>query len=47
MAGSRRRFLKYAAATMAAAGAAPAIVSAAFEPLEKTIGELQRAMTAG
>jgi amidase len=40
---SRRRFLKSAAVAVAAA-AAPARLSAAFDPLEKTIRELQEAM---
>src|SRR4051794_22192641 len=44
---SRRHFLKAAAATLAAAGAVPATLAARFDPLEKTIRELQDAMTAG
>src|SRR5262252_3526604 len=41
---TRRRFLKSAAAAAIAAGAMPARPRAAFDPLEKTIRELQDAM---
>ena len=43
MKSSRRQFLKSAAAGLAA-GAVPARLAAAFDPLEKTIRELQDAM---
>jgi Asp-tRNA(Asn)/Glu-tRNA(Gln) amidotransferase A subunit family amidase len=45
MHGSRRQFLKSAAATLVVAGAMPrALDGAAFDPFEKTIRELQDAM---
>jgi Asp-tRNA(Asn)/Glu-tRNA(Gln) amidotransferase A subunit family amidase len=44
MTSSRRRFLQSGIATLAAAGAWPIRLAAAFDPLEKTIRELQRAM---
>src|SRR4051812_10625589 len=47
MTNSRRQFLKSAAAALAVAGAMPAPLMAAFDPLEKNIRELQRAMRAG
>src|SRR6185295_3128052 len=48
MSHSRRQFLAAAAATFAAAGAIPQVLDAAgFDPFEKTIRELQRAMAAG
>src|SRR5437773_2541042 len=47
MINSRRQFLKSAAVALGAAGAVPARLTAAFDPLEKNIRELQRAMAAG
>src|SRR5438093_9695858 len=47
MSSSRRLFLKSAAAALATVGAAPTPLTAAFDPLEKNIRELQRAMAAG
>jgi Asp-tRNA(Asn)/Glu-tRNA(Gln) amidotransferase A subunit family amidase len=48
MTNSRRQFLKSAGATLVVAGAMPPTLAAAgFDPFEKSIRELQRAMTAG
>src|SRR4051812_2839818 len=48
MAKSRREFLKSAGAALAVAGAMPrGLDAASFDPLEKNIRELQRAMRAG
>src|SRR5258706_12977829 len=45
---SRRQFLKSAGATLVVAGAMPrALDAAGFDPFEKTIRELQRALAAG
>ena len=48
MPNSRRQFLKSAGATLVVAGAMPrALDAAGFDPFEKSIRELQRAMAAG
>jgi hypothetical protein len=44
---SRRQFLQSAAASLAVVGVGPMRLTAAFDPLEKNIGELQRAMASG
>jgi Asp-tRNA(Asn)/Glu-tRNA(Gln) amidotransferase A subunit family amidase len=47
MTNSRRQFLQSAAAALAVVGVGPMRLTAAFDPLEKNIRELQRAMGAG
>jgi Asp-tRNA(Asn)/Glu-tRNA(Gln) amidotransferase A subunit family amidase len=48
MSNSRRQFLKSAGAALVVAGAMPRVLDGAtFDPFEKTIRELQRALTAG